>query len=72
MVVDAFDSDIDGGITDFRLTGGGTKSDNFVQIMTDIIGKPTRVTRERECTVLGAANSGRLRLWCIFKHRRGG
>ena len=58
MVVGAFDSDTDGGITDFRLTGGGTKSNGFVQIMTDIIGKPTRVTRERECTVLGAAILG--------------
>ncbi|MEN9754897.1 MAG: hypothetical protein RLZ07_1279 [Pseudomonadota bacterium] len=58
MVVDAFDSDIDGGITDFRLTGGGTKSNGFVQIMTDIIGKPAKVTRERECTVLGAAILG--------------
>lgn len=58
MVVDAFDADIEGGITDFRLTGGGTKSDGFVQIMTDIIGKPARVTRERECTVLGAAILG--------------
>ena len=58
MVVGAFDSDIDGGITDFRLTGGGTKSDGFVQIMTDIIGKPATVTRERECTVLGAAILG--------------
>jgi xylulokinase len=58
MVVDAFESDIEGGITDFRLTGGGTKSDGFVQIMTDIIGKPARVTRERECTVLGAAILG--------------
>jgi xylulokinase len=58
MVVQAFDTDIEGGITDFRLTGGGTKSDGFVQIMTDIIGKPARVTRERECTVLGAAILG--------------
>ena len=58
MVVDAFESDIDGGITDFRLTGGGTKSNGFVQIMTDIIGKPAHVTRERECTVLGAAILG--------------
>ena len=58
MVVDAFESDIDGGITDFRLTGGGTRSNGFVQIMTDIIGKPSRVTRERECTVLGAAILG--------------
>jgi xylulokinase len=58
MVVNAFQSDIDGGITDFRLTGGGTKSNGFVQIMTDIIGLPARVTRERECTVLGAAILG--------------
>lgn len=58
MVVDAFQSDIDGGIDDFRLTGGGTKSDGFVQIMTDVIGLPSKVTRERECTVLGAAILG--------------
>ena len=58
MVVDAFQSDIEGGITDLRLTGGGTKSDGFAQIMTDIIGQPTKVTRERECTVFGAAILG--------------
>jgi xylulokinase len=58
MVVDSFRSDIDGGITDFRLTGGGTKSNGFVEIMTDIIGQPSTVTRERECTVLGAAILG--------------
>jgi len=58
MVVAAFQSDIDGGVLDFRLTGGGTKSNGFVQIMTDIIGLPAGVTRERECTVLGAAILG--------------
>lgn len=58
MVVDAFQSDIKGGINELRLTGGGTKSAGFAQIMTDIIGMPTRVTRERECTVLGAAILG--------------
>ena len=58
MVVDSFQSDIDGGVNDFRLTGGGTKSNGFVQIMTDIIGLPATVTRERECTVLGAAILG--------------
>jgi xylulokinase len=58
MVVDAFQSDIVGGITDLRLTGGGTKSDGFAQQMTDIIGQPTKVTRERECTVFGAAILG--------------
>lgn len=58
MVVDAFQTDVEGGITELRLTGGGTKSAGFVQIMTDIIGMPTRVTTERECTVLGAAILG--------------
>ena len=58
MVFDAFQSDIKGGIDDFRLTGGGTKSDGFVQIMTDVIGQPTTVTKERECTALGAAILG--------------
>lgn len=58
MVFDAFQTDIKGGITDFRLTGGGTKSNGFVQIMTDVIGQPTTVTRERECTALGAAILG--------------
>ena len=58
MVVDAFQSDIDGGITTLRLTGGGTKSAGFSQIMTDIIGMETEVTKEKECTVLGAAILG--------------
>jgi len=58
MVVDSFHSDIRGGITELRLTGGGTKSAGFAQIMTDIIGMRTRVTTERECTVLGAAILG--------------
>ena len=58
MVVDAFQSDIDGGISTLRLTGGGTKSAGFSQIMTDVIGMETEVTKEKECTVLGAAILG--------------
>ncbi len=58
MVFDAFQSDVEGGITDFRLTGGGTKSNGFAQIMTDVIGVPSTVTKERECTALGAAILG--------------
>ncbi|NMM45708.1 xylulose kinase [Rhodospirillaceae bacterium KN72] len=58
MVVDAFDSDIEGGVTELRLTGGGTKSPGFVQIMSDVFGRPVHVTSERECTVLGAAILG--------------
>ncbi len=58
MVVDAFDSDIEGGVTELRLTGGGTKSPGFVQIMSDVFKRPVHVTSERECTVLGAAILG--------------
>lgn len=58
MVVDAFQTDVKGGVSNLRLTGGGTKSPGFAQIMTDIIGMPTEVTVERECTVLGAAILG--------------
>ncbi len=58
MVVDSFQKDIEGGLSVLRLTGGGTKSAGFAQIMTDIIGMPTEVMRERECTVLGAAILG--------------
>ncbi len=58
MITQAFQTDVAGGITDFRLTGGGTKSQGFVQIMADIIGMPCKVTRERECTALGAAILG--------------
>jgi xylulokinase len=42
----------------FNLTGGGTKSDGFAQIITDVIGMPSTVTCERECTALGAAILG--------------
>ena len=58
MVFDAFQTDVEGGVTDFRLTGGGTKSAGFAQIMTDVIGVPSTVTKERECTALGAAILG--------------
>jgi xylulokinase len=58
MIVDTFQSGMKGGVTEFRLTGGGTKSPGFVQIMTDVIGLPAGVPKVRECTVLGAAILG--------------
>ena len=58
MIVDTFQSGMKGGVTEFRLTGGGTKSPGFVQIMTDVIGIPAGVPKVRECTVLGAAILG--------------
>ena len=58
MIVDTFQSGMKGGVTEFRLTGGGTKSPGFVQIMSNIIGLPAGVPKVRECTVLGAAILG--------------
>lgn len=60
LMVEAFDRDMSGGIRDLRLTGGGTKSAAFVQIMADVIGRPVTLLRTRECTVLGAAILGAL------------
>ncbi len=58
MIVDTFQAGMKGGVTEFRLTGGGTKSPGFVQVMTDVIGLPAGVPKVRECTVLGAAILG--------------
>jgi xylulokinase len=58
MIVDTFQPGMKGGVTEFRLTGGGTKSPGFVQVMTDVIGLPAGVPKVRESTVLGAAILG--------------
>ncbi len=57
-IVDTFQRDMKGGVTELRLTGGGTKSVGFVRIMADVIGQPVSVLRVRECTALGAAILG--------------
>lgn len=57
-MVEAFDRDLSGGLQELRLTGGGTKSLAFVQIMADVIGRPVTLLKTRECTVLGAASLG--------------
>lgn len=58
LMVDALNSDISGGITDLRITGGGTKSALFRQIQADVIGRPLALPAYGECTVLGAAMLG--------------
>jgi xylulokinase len=58
MIVDTFQQGMKGGVTEFRLTGGGTKSQGFVEIMVDVIGLPAGVPKVRECTVFGAAILG--------------
>lgn len=58
MMVDAMDHDLASGIHDLRLTGGGTRSTTFAQIVCDVLGRPVTLLRERECSVLGAALLG--------------
>ena len=57
-IVDTFQRDMDGGVNELRLTGGGTKSPGFVRIMADVIGQQVAVMKVRECTALGAAILG--------------
>ena len=42
-------------ITDFRAVGGGSKSDAWVQICADILGRPFVRPRITEAGILGAA-----------------
>lgn len=65
MIVDTFRAGMRGGVTEFRLTGGGTKSAGFTQIITDVIGIPAGVPKVRECTVLGAAILGAVGAGCF-------
>jgi xylulokinase len=58
MMADAFDHDLVSRITELRLTGGGTRSPLFSQIICDVLGRPVGLLRERECSVLGAALLG--------------
>ncbi len=55
FMVDAMDRDLDGGISELRMTGGGAQSDFFVQLHADVLQRPLALLRNRECTALGAA-----------------
>ncbi len=58
LMVEAFDRDLKGGLSELRLTGGGTRSAAYVQLIADVLGRPVVETRNPECTVLGAAILG--------------
>ena len=64
-VVDTFKRDMAGGLSELRVTGGGTKSIGYVHIMADIIGMPLSVPKVRECTALGAAILGAIGAGCF-------
>ena len=60
MMVDGVAHDLEGGIGELRLTGGGAKSPVFAQIHADVLGRPVGLLRNPECTALGAAILGAL------------
>lgn len=58
LMVDGMARDLRGGITELRMTGGGTRSRPFMQIHADVLRRPLVMLRYKECTVLGAAMLG--------------
>ncbi len=58
MMVDGVARDVEGGIGELRLTGGGTRSALFTQIHADVQGRAIGLLRNPECTALGAAILG--------------
>ena len=58
LMVESFDRDLRGGLSELRLTGGGTRNGGYIQMIADVLGRPVVETRNPECTVLGAAILG--------------
>ena len=57
-MVDGVARDLEGGISELRVTGGASRSDQFIQMHADILRRPLVLLRNRECTVLGASILG--------------
>ena len=60
FMVDGMAQDLQGGISELRMTGGGARSRLFMEIHANILRRPLVLLRNRECTVLGAAILGAL------------
>jgi xylulokinase len=58
FMVDGVARDLEGGISELRVTGGASRSDQFIQMHADILRRPLVLLRNRECTVLGASILG--------------
>jgi xylulokinase len=58
FMVDGMARDLEGGISELRVTGGAARSRPFMEIQANILGRPLVLLRNRECTVLGAAILG--------------
>jgi xylulokinase len=58
FMVDGVARDLEGGISELRVTGGASRSDQFMQLQADILRRPLILLHNRECTVLGASILG--------------
>jgi xylulokinase len=58
FIVDGVAHDLKGGISELRVTGGASRSEQFMQVHADILRRPLVLLRNRECTVLGASILG--------------
>ena len=58
FMVDGMARDLKGGISELRVTGGASRSEQFMQVHADILRRPIVLLRHRECTVLGASILG--------------
>jgi len=58
FMVDGLARDLEGGISELRVTGGASRSEQFMQMHADILRRPLVLLRNRECTVLGASILG--------------
>jgi xylulokinase len=65
LMVDGVSGDLKGGITELRVTGGASHSDQFMQVHADILRRPLVLLRNRECTVLGASMLGAVGCGCF-------
>jgi xylulokinase len=58
FLVEGMARDLQGGISELRMTGGGARSRPLMEIHANVLGRPIVLLRNRECTVLGAAMLG--------------
>jgi xylulokinase len=58
FMVDGMARDLEGGISELRMSGGAARSRSFMAIQANVLGRPIVLLRNRECTVLGAAMLG--------------
>ena len=58
FMVDGVARDLEGGISELRVTGGASRSNQFMQLHADILRRPLILLQNRECTVFGASILG--------------